>query len=96
MVNWDIEDLRTAFEKAGLAVEITQERTQTQMYITPNLLNRWFTTSQTTTRPSYATRLAENLKQEEVEIVKNLFHRYLLNQTVNWNNTIAIVKGNFV
>ncbi|MBW4501492.1 MAG: AAA family ATPase [Scytonema hyalinum WJT4-NPBG1] len=96
MVNWDVKDLRTAFEKAGLAVEITQERTQTQMYITPNLLNRWFTTSQTTTRPSYATRLAENLKQEEVEIVKNLFHRYLLNQTVNWNNTIAIVKGNFV
>ena len=96
MVNWDIEDLRTAFEKAGLAVEITQERTQTGLYITPNLLNRWFTTSETTTRPSYATRLAENLKQEEVEIVKNLFHRYLLNQTVNWNNTIAIVKGNFI
>ncbi len=40
MVNWDIEDLRTAFEKAGLAVEITQEQTQTGLYITPNLLNR--------------------------------------------------------
>jgi putative ATPase len=96
MVNWDVEDLRTAFEKAGLAVEITQERTQTQMYITSNLLNRWFTTSETTVRPSYATWLAKNLKQEEVETVKNLFHRYLLNQTVNWNNTIAIVKGNLV
>jgi putative ATPase len=96
MVNWDIEDLRTAFEKAGLAVEITQERTQTGLYITPNLLDRWFTTSQTTARPSYATRLAENLKQEELEIVKNLFHRYLLNQTVNWNSMIAIVKGNFI
>ncbi|MBP5974207.1 AAA family ATPase [Brasilonema sp. CT11] len=96
MVNWDVEDLRTAFEKAGLVVEITQERTQTQMYITSNLLNRWFTTSETTARPSYATWLAKNLKQEEVETVKNLFHRYLLNQTVNWNNTIAIVKGNFV
>jgi putative ATPase len=96
MVNWDIEDLRTAFEKAGLAVEITQERTQTGLYITPNLLNRWFTTSEATARPSYATRLAENLKQEELEIVKNLFHRYLLNQTVNWNSMIAIVKGNFI
>ncbi|MFH7026462.1 MAG: AAA family ATPase [Heteroscytonema crispum UTEX LB 1556] len=93
MVNWDVEDLQKALEIAGLVVEIQIERSSTQMHITPVFLNRLFASN--ATRPSYADRLAENLKQEEILAVGELFNRYLLNQTVSWESTIAFVQANY-
>jgi len=91
MVNWDADDLRTAIVAAGLVVQVQKERIPTQMHITPALLERWF--SPTVNRPTYATRLAEKLSQEEVLAVKDLFSRYLLNQTVTWESSIAFVQA---
>lgn len=91
MVNWDVEDLRDAFEAANLVVEVQKERIPTQMHITPALLERWF--ADPGNRPTYATRLAEKLSPEEVVVVKDLFSRYLLNQTVTWETTIAFVQA---
>lgn len=45
MVNWDADELRVAFEAAGLVVEITTKRSSTQMHITPALLERWFSST---------------------------------------------------
>ncbi len=89
MLNWDVDDLRNAF--AGLVVEVETERSVTPMHITPVFVNRLFVNNPV--RPSYADRLGKNLKEEEVRAVQELFNRYLLNQTVAWESTIAFVLG---
>ena len=94
MVNWDADELRVAFETAGLFVEVTTEHSSTQMHITPALLERWFAlTVATKERPTYAKRLARFLKEAEVRALQDLFTRSLLHQTVTWSSTIAFVQA---
>lgn len=93
MVNWDTNELRVVFEEVGLVVEVDEERSFTQMHITPALIDRWFTTISATNRPSYAAHLAKNLHEEEIRVVKELFTRSLLHQTVNWESAIAFVRA---
>jgi putative ATPase len=62
------------------------------MHITPALIDRWFATTSATNRPSYAAHLAKNLT-EEIRVVKELFTRSLLHQTVNWESAIAFVRA---
>ena len=92
MVNWDIEDLQKIFIQAGLQVEVTQQKNSTQLYITENLLNRWFT-SNTKTRPSYVNHLEKKLTKEEIEIVKSLFYGRLRNRVVNWESAITLLSA---
>jgi putative ATPase len=95
MVNWDTDELKLAIEAAPLAVEVTTERTSTQMYITPALIQRWFATTAGTTRerPTYTQHLLRFLIAEEVDTVQNLFTSSLLHQTVTWSSTIAFVQA---
>jgi putative ATPase len=93
MVNWDTDELRLAFESVGLVVEVDEERELTQMHITSALIERWFTATSATNRPSYAAHLAKNLREEEIRAVKELFNRSLLHQTVNWESAIAFVRA---
>ncbi|MEP0832588.1 AAA family ATPase, partial [Microcoleus sp. AS-A8] len=93
MVNWDTDELRVALEEVGLVVEVDEERELTQLHITPALIDRWFTATSATNRPSYAAHLAKNLTQEEIRVVKELFTRSLLHQTVNWESAIAFVRA---
>lgn len=92
MVNWDIEDLEKIFIQAGLQVEINQQKNSTQLYITKNLLNRWFTTSENKTRLSYVNHLQKELTNKEIETVKSLFYRRLRNQVVSWESAIIILR----
>ncbi len=91
MVNWDAFDLRQDFEAVGLLVEVDEERSVTSMHITSALIERWFATTSATPRPSYAAHLAKNLREEEIRLVKELFTRSLLHQTVNWESAIAFL-----
>lgn len=94
MVNWDADELRVMLESAGLVVEVTTERSSTQMHITPALLERWFApTAAVTERSTYAGHLARFLKEAEVRAVQDLFTRSLLHQTVTWSSTIAFVQA---
>ncbi|MUG91887.1 hypothetical protein F7734_05135 [Scytonema sp. UIC 10036] len=88
-INWDADDLQTAFESAGLNVEIQTEQNSTQMHITQTFLNRLF--ARNATRPSYRDLLANSLQEEDLTVVQQLFTQYLLNQTVTWESTIAYV-----
>ena len=90
MVNWDIEDLEKILIQAGLQVEVTQQKNSTQLYITENLLNRWFT-SNTKIRPSYVNHLEKKLTKKEIEIVKSLFYGKLRNRVVNWESTFSLL-----
>jgi len=93
MVNWDVDELRVALESVGLVVEVDEERALTQMHITPALIERWFATTSATNRPSYAAHLAKKLTEEEIRVVKELFIRSLLHQTVNWESAITFQRG---
>jgi putative ATPase len=94
MVNWDTQELRVAFEGAGLVVEVATERNAAQMYVTPALLERWFTTNATSTgRPSYAEHLLRYLSAAEVRTVQDFFTRSLLHQAVRWSSTLTFVKA---
>lgn len=93
MVNWDIDDLEKIFIEAGLQVEINQQKNSTQLYITKNLLNRWFTTSENKTRLSYVNHLEKELTNKEIETVKSLFYGRLRNQVVNWESAFVILSA---
>ncbi|MEO1428274.1 MAG: AAA family ATPase [Cyanobacteria bacterium J06633_8] len=93
MVNWDIDDLEKIFMEVGLQVEINQQKNSTQLYITENLLNRWFTASENKTRLSYVNHLEKELTFQEIETVKHLFYGKLGNRVVEWETAIAILSA---
>lgn len=90
MVNWDEDELRSLFHNAGLTAEIQLETTQTDLQITPVLLERWFSTGGN--RPSYGDHLASALNAAELTTVQAIFRRTLLNQIVRWKGAIAFCR----
>ncbi len=89
MTNWDIKDLQSAFEKAGLIVEIEMERITTPMQISTAVLNCWF--SKSNTKPSYADYLAKFLSADEIALIQKLLTDKLLNRTVSWSSLAGII-----
>ena len=89
MTNWDVDDLRSAFEKVDLKVEIEVERITTSIQISTALLNRWFSKSQA--KPSYASHLAKFLVDDEIAIAQQLLTNKLLNKTVDWASSAAMI-----
>ena len=83
------DDLRSAFEKVGLKVEIEIEHITTSMQISTALLNRWFSKFQT--KPSYASHLAKFLTDDEIAIAQQLLTNKLLNKTVDWASSAAMI-----
>jgi putative ATPase len=90
MVNWDGDELRSLFQAAGLTAEVEIETTETDLQITPTLLERWFKTG--SGRPSYGDHLAAVLNSEELVTVQNIFQKTLVNQRVKWQGAIAFCR----
>jgi hypothetical protein len=75
-------------------VQIQVERQVENRRITADHLDRWFPKAETGERPSYAQHLREaGLKPTEYEQVVQLYQRQLLNQTVAWHSTFALVMA---
>ena len=91
MVNWDSNDLQAAFETVGFVTQVEIEQTVTDLYITSTLLERWFTAA--TESPTYADYLGRYLADTDIAKVRDLFQRYLQDQTVPWSSTIAFVQA---
>ncbi len=89
MVNWDGLDLKNDLEKVGLTVQVEQERSHTSILIAPALVERWFAPTQTASRQTYRQHLERMLTGDEVNLVQQVFSKYLCNQTVNWSSTVA-------
>jgi len=98
MVNWNEDELRSLFQNAGLTAEVQLEATQTDLQITPALLERWFSTGGDpcgiceAARPSYGDRLANVLNAAEQTTVQAIFRRTLTNQMVKWKGAIAFCR----
>jgi putative ATPase len=93
MVNWDGEELRSLFHAAGLTAEVQIEATETDLQITPTLLERWFRTG--SERPSYGDHLASVLTAAELATVQNIFQKTLVNQRVKWRGAIVFCRVSF-
>jgi putative ATPase len=87
-VNWDVAKLQSDLAGAGFTVQVEVEPMTAQIYISPALLQRWFTATEGT-RPSYAVRLAATLAPSEVRAIEKAMNRKLVNQTVSWSSAIA-------
>ena len=93
MVNWDATTLQTIFAKLDLACELRQEIQTTQIYISQQLIKRWFT-PQNAKRPAYIDHLSATLTDPEIQQIRRLFERQLQNQRVTWHSTMLwITQG---
>jgi putative ATPase len=84
-LNWSIESLQADFEQAGFEIEMQTEQTQTEVYLSRSLFDRWFTSG--SDQLTYADHLAQSLKPAEVAKIQQLFSTRLLNQTVKWKSS---------
>lgn len=88
MVNWDALELAQWAEQVGLSAQLAIDGEISQLQVSAATLQRWFAPA-TGERLSYSQRLAVYLDQKEIALVKTLFERQLLNQTVPWNGKVA-------
>lgn len=90
-LNWTTQDLQLYFEQSGFEAKIHTEQSQTQVYLSQSLFDRWFTPNPD--QPTYASHLAERLTPAEVLQIQKLFSSRLLNQTVSWNSCILWIQA---
>jgi hypothetical protein len=100
-VNWDEDDLQSAFHNAGLSVvEIQVETAQSEVRVTASLLDRWFRLPETPApgeRPTYAQHLSAStqagppLDADERLAYRGLLERTCLNQSVRWQSSTAFL-----
>lgn len=89
-VNWNENDLETILRTVGLTYEMQVEQMQTEIQITPALLERWFTSGKE--RPSYGQQLAQFLSDSELKTVRIKFTQ-LTHQLVQWTSTVAWIRA---
>jgi putative ATPase len=90
MVNWDIETFVAIGKTLDLKLEVQVEPIQTTVQINAATINRWFNLGQE--RPSYGDRLAEVLPRSTLKTIRDEFTRVLMNQSIQWQSTVAYLK----
>ncbi|HEY9880218.1 MAG TPA: AAA family ATPase, partial [Leptolyngbyaceae cyanobacterium] len=94
LFNWDEEEVRSHFTSSGFTLDLQTETVKTNLLITPQLLNRWFSTQATTTgQLSYQEQLSKHLTKSEVQKVQKVCDRTLQNQTVHWHSRVAYLRA---
>jgi putative ATPase len=89
---WDSDELAALWQATALLVELTPETEVTEVRVSAGLIARWFGDGATAAngaadnRPTYAQHLAAQLSPAEIEQIRALFQRQLLNQTVAWHS----------
>jgi putative ATPase len=86
------QELEPIFQALGLEVTVTVEASRFDLYVTAQLLERWF--SSTAERLSYRDRLLVHLSEKEVEDVRSHMTQQLLNQTITWTTLMAYISAN--
>ncbi len=86
LLNWRVEDWINLWQDAGFKVHTELESVTQNIYVTGQLLERWFGTGRAGL--SYGDRLGQSLDEEEVERVRSIMTKKNLNQTLAWNSVI--------
>ncbi len=95
LVNWDADDFTALWPAAGFTVASAAEDESSEVRITAGLLERWFAPTGDD-RPSYAQHLAAQLSPPEIDQVREIFRRQLLNQTVWWRSRVLFLTAQLV
>jgi putative ATPase len=90
-LNWEMDDILKAFQSAGFKTHCEVEPISHALYITPPLIERWFSAG--AERLSYGDRLLQSLSQKEVVQIREVLTQHLSRQTVQWNRAIADVTA---
>jgi putative ATPase len=85
LLNWDALLWQGLFADAEFEVRTETTETVQELYVTPKLLERWFTTNQM--QPSYGDRLRQTLSQKDVDKVRGVMQQFLERQMVRWETT---------
>ena len=87
LVNWDVDELKTFVETAGLTCLSCQPDTvETKVHLGRNTIDRWFAAALDAERPSYRQHLARALSAAELDRVEHLYRSRLTGQTVAWHS----------
>jgi putative ATPase len=84
LLNWEVANWVEVFESVGFTIQTELEKSVQDIYITPKLLNRWFVSNGESL--SYADRLGRSLSSEEVEEVRSIMTKQLLQETRRWHS----------
>ncbi|MCB0213169.1 MAG: AAA family ATPase, partial [Anaerolineae bacterium] len=97
MVNWDEKSLVSMFEQAGFGkVELFVEPMAAEWRLDSRQIERWFNLETNGKRPTFAQFLTapaegDGLDHLELEKLKNLFQRQLVDNIVSWQSTVAYI-----
>ncbi|MCG9892454.1 MAG: AAA family ATPase [Thermosynechococcaceae cyanobacterium MS004] len=94
LLNWSIEDWLQPFQDAGFRVKTESETIYQDVYITPRLLERWF--SEGMLPCSYGDHLRKRLSKKEVQAVYSLMSEHLLHRTLPWRSAIFYITAGLV
>jgi putative ATPase len=93
MTNWDVEDLHSWFELAGLTIEMEVENTISPLQISSATIERWFDRNES--KPTYGNYLSKFLSEPEIAIVRQAIVERLLNRTVDWQSKSVMLIAKF-
>jgi putative ATPase len=91
LLNWQPADWQSLFQDQGFQISTTLESIAQNIYITPQLVDRWFTLNGSTL--SYGDRLSPTLTPPELQEIRALITKQLLHQTLTWNSVIIHITA---
>jgi putative ATPase len=91
LFNWQIEDWVELLASNGFVVETTVDKSMRDIYITQQLLDRWFLGNGEAL--TYADRLSKHLSPEEVAEVRSIMSEQLLKETRQWHSVTVHLRA---
>ena len=89
MLSWDAADLQRYFERAGFVCKVEVATFDSEMLISPALLQQWLSKES-----KYRSCLVkQGLSHVEIEHIQRLFQQQLSQKTVLWTRSIAFVEA---
>ncbi len=92
LVNWDESSFAELFVAAGLTATIHVEADNSELQVTPAVIERWFSPAKGE-RPSYGDHLAQQLLSPEIAQIRTLFERQLQGQTILWHSQLLYLHS---
>jgi putative ATPase len=91
LLNWESTTWLQLFQSAGFAVQIESTVSIQEIYITPKLLERWFSLNQPVL--SYGDRLRHHLSQKDLDKVRAILTQHLEYQSVPWKSMHLFIQA---
>jgi putative ATPase len=91
LLNWAVEDWVNVFETAGFTIQTELVSMTQNIYVTPQLLERWLGNNDSAL--SYIDRLSLQLSKKDTERIRVLMTEQLLHQTKTWDSVAIYIMA---